>query len=95
MKKILLSIAAVSALAAATVPAAVMAQPINQRDNQIERRIDHGLRDGSLTRTEAYRLRDQLRDTVRLEHRYRANGLNNWERADLDRRFDRINAQLH
>ncbi|MDB5458229.1 MAG: hypothetical protein JWP92_3814 [Caulobacter sp.] len=95
MKKILLSIVAVSALAATTVPAAVMAQPIRQRDDQIERRIDRGLRDGSLTRNEAARLHAQLRDTVRLEYRYRSNGLNGWERADLDRRFDRITAQLH
>lgn len=93
MKKILISIAAVSAIAAA-VPAVASAQPINQRQDQLERRIDIGLRNGSLTRSEAYRLRAELRETERLEHRYRRNGLSNWERADLDRRFDRISAQV-
>ena len=94
MKKILIPIVAVSALAAATVPAVASAQSINQRQDQLERRIDVGLRNGSLTRNEAYRLRGELRETARLEARYRRGGLSGWERADLDRRFDRINAQI-
>jgi hypothetical protein len=94
MKKILISIAAVSALAAATVPAVASAQSINQRQDQLERRIDMGLRNGSLSRGEAYRLRAELRDAARLESRYRRGGLSGWERADLDRRFDRISAQI-
>ncbi|MET3667011.1 hypothetical protein [Caulobacter sp. 1776] len=94
MKKILISIAAVSALAAATVPAVASAQPIDQREAQLDRRIDIGLRNGSLTRGEAYRLRAELRDIDRLEYRYRRDGLNGWERADLDRRLDRISAQV-
>jgi opacity protein-like surface antigen len=94
MKKILIPIVTVSALAAATLPAVASAQPINQRQHQMERRIDIGLRNGSLTRSEAYRLRAELRETERLEQRYRRGGLSGWERADLDRRFDRINAQI-
>ncbi len=94
MKKILIPIVTVSALAAAALPAVASAQPINQRQDQLERRIDMGLRNGSLTRSEAYRLRAELRDTERLEHRYRRNGLSGWERADLDRRFDRISSQV-
>lgn len=95
MKKILLSITAVSALAAATaVPAIASAQSINQRQAMLERRIDQGLRNGSLTRNEAYRLRGELREAARLEHHYRRGGLSNWERADLDRRFDRISTQI-
>jgi hypothetical protein len=94
MKKILISIAAVSALAAATAPAIASAQSINDRQAQLDRRIDMGVRNGSLTRSEAYRLRGQLRDTARLERDYRRGGLSGWERADLDRRFDRISAQV-
>lgn len=94
MKKILIPIVAVSALAAATIPAAASAQSINQRQDMLERRIDVGLRNGSLTRSEAYRLRAELRQTARLEHDYRRGGLSRWERADLDRRFDRISAQI-
>lgn len=67
---------------------------INERQANLDRRIDMGLRNGSLTRTEAYRLRSEFRDIARMEDRYRRNGLNNWERADLDRRFDRLAAQI-
>lgn len=94
MKKILIPIVAVSALAAATVPAAASAQSINDRQDRLERRIDRGLYNGTLTRHEAYRLRAELREAARLEHRYRRDGLSRWERADLDRRFDRISAQI-
>lgn len=94
MKKILIPIVAVSALAAATVPAVASAQSINQRQDQLDRRIDMGVRNGSLSRSEAYRLRADLRETARLEARYRRGGLSGWERADLDRRFDRISAQI-
>jgi hypothetical protein len=95
MNKFMLSITAVSALAAATViPAVASAQSINQRQAMLERRIDQGLRNGSLSRGEAYRLNTQLRETARLESRYRRGGLSGWERADLDRRFDRISAAI-
>jgi hypothetical protein len=94
MKKILIPIVAVSALAAATVPAVASAQSINQRQDQLERRIDMGVRNHSLTRSEAARLRTDLRQTARLEAQYRRGGLSGWERADLDRRFDRISAKI-
>ncbi|MET0336641.1 MAG: hypothetical protein ABW063_02660, partial [Caulobacter sp.] len=66
----------------------------NQRQANIDRRIDQGVRSGQLTRNEAFRLRAEFRDLNRLEDRYRRNGLNNWERADLDRRFDRLAATV-
>lgn len=94
MKKIIIPIVAVSALAAATVPAAAMAQPINQRQAMLEQRIDRGVRTGDLNRHEARRLQGELREVARLENRYRRGGLNGWERADLDRRLDRISAQI-
>ncbi|WP_269716075.1 hypothetical protein [Caulobacter sp. NIBR2454] len=95
MKKILLSIVAVSALAATTVPAMAQSwQSINNRQANLDRRIDQGVRNGQITRSEAYRLRAEFRDLNRLENRYRRGGLNNWERADLDRRFDRLAAAV-
>jgi len=68
--------------------------PINARQAQLEHRIDRGVQTGQLDRREAWRLRQEFRDIARLESRYRANGLSNWERADLDRRFDRLAAQI-
>lgn len=67
---------------------------IDQRQAHLDRRIDQGLRNGSLTRREAWRLRAEFRDIARLEARYRVNGLSGWERADLDRRFDQLSAQI-
>ena len=67
---------------------------INERQAQLDRRIDRGVRDGTLSRREAYRLRGEFRQIARLEASYRSNGLNGRERADLDRRFDNLSAQI-
>ena len=37
---------------------------------------------------------DQSRQIAQLEARYRVNGLSQWERVDLDRRFDRLETQI-
>ena len=96
MKKILISVLAVSALTAAAAPAmAAPWQNINQRQAQLDRRIDQGVRTGQLTRNEAYRLRSEFRQIARLEARYRqTGGLQGWERADLDRRFDVLSRKI-
>jgi TolA-binding protein len=92
MKKILISLIAASALAGAAKPAA--AQPINQRQADVERRIDMGLRNHSLSHREASRLRAEAQQIQRLEYRYRRDGLSRWERADLDRRLDVLSRQI-
>ena len=67
---------------------------INQRQAQLDHRIDQGVRNGTLNRREAYRLRGEFNQIARLEANYRVNGLNGWERADLDRRFDLLSARI-
>ena len=96
MKKILIPLMAASALTVVAAPAfAEPWQNINQRQAQLDRRIDQGVRNGSLTRGEAVRLRAEFRDIARLEARYRSTGgLQAWERQDLDRRFDRLSARI-
>ena len=94
MKKIAILIAGLG-VAAATIPAASAQQGwwgINQRQAQLDRRIDQGVRRGQLTRPEAMRLRSEFRGLVNLEYRYRRSGggLNMAERRDLDRRFDML-----
>ena len=69
-------------------------QSINQRQQRLDWRIERGLRDGSLSQREARRLREDFREIAYLEMRYRADGLSGWERADLDRRFDRLEYQV-
>ncbi len=68
--------------------------PINQRQRNLDARIDAGVRDGSLSRREAVRLRSEFADIARLEANYRRDGLSMRERTDLDRRFDRLSGQI-
>lgn len=104
MKKILLSVAVASALAAA-LPAA--AQPYGPPDRgpaherqiaqgeNLQWRIDRAERDGRIGHRTAQRLRDQLRVADRLARGYRRDGvLSRWERADLDRRYDAVSDSL-
>ena len=87
-------------IAAATVPAVATAQnyggwqTVSSRQANLDRRIDMGIRNRSLTRAEATRLRTELRQIVRLEGRYRQGGLSMSERRDLDRRFDALSARV-
>ncbi len=69
-------------------------QPINLRQANLDRRIDQGVRNGQLNRREATRLRGEFNALARLEVNYRRGGLTAWERNDLDRRFDRLSAQV-
>ena len=69
-------------------------QNINQRQRALDARIDAGLRDRSLSRTEAYRLRAEFQQIARIEQDYRRNGLSQAERRDLDRRFDRLSYRV-
>lgn len=96
MKKLAIALVAASALAATAAPAlAAPWQNINQRQAQLDRRIDQGVRSGELTRREAANLRQEFRGISRLESRYRATrGLQAWERVDLDRRFNVLSAKI-
>jgi hypothetical protein len=95
MKKLLAMAVAASALAIAAPASAQAWQSINQRQANLDARIDAGVRDGSLSRSEAVRLRGEFNDLVRLEARYRSSyGLSMAERADLDRRFDSLSSQI-
>ena len=69
-------------------------QNINQRQANLDRRIDQGVRTGAISRREAVRLRSEFNAILRLEASYRRGGLTQWERTDLDRRFDRLSAQI-
>lgn len=98
MKKLIVAIASVATLGSAVAvaaPASAQAwQNINQRQANLDRRIDMGVRNGTLTRREAFQLRREFQDLQRLETRYRRNGLSAWERNDLNRRFDGLSARI-
>jgi hypothetical protein len=107
MKKVLLSLAAVSAIA---VAAPAVAQPygnaygynnhrdtrvaINQRQNTLAHKIDNAARRGDLQRGEAYSLMGELRQIEAIEQRYRAGGLNRWERDEIEKRLSQLQSRL-
>lgn len=62
---------------------------------QLAQRIERAAQRHQISYREAANLRAELRNAQQLENRYRRDGrLSGWERADLDRRFDRIAMQL-
>jgi hypothetical protein len=106
MKKFVSVLLAASALLAA---APALAQPVpgggyergynreGVRDDlrQIERRIERGRADRSLSRREAERLSVAVQDIRRLERRYYMDGrLNRAERQDLENRVERLKRQV-
>lgn len=95
MKRVIVSLLSVAALAGATAPAFAQPgrfgdwQPLSVRQDRIERRIDQGVRSGELTRNEAVGLRTEFRGLLRLEARYESDGrLSRFERNDLQHRYD-------
>ena len=99
MNKLTLMIAGLGIIAGA-VPSVASAQgngnwqTINQRQDNLDRRIDQGIRNGSLKRNEANRLRGEFQQIAQLEQRYRRGGLSVGERRDLDRRFDALSSRI-
>ncbi|MGK6356151.1 hypothetical protein ACMGDH_13120 [Sphingomonas sp. DT-207] len=109
MKKFALLVAGLGIAAAALPATAASAAPapahgyyqsgwqnINARQARLDAKIDQGIRSGALSRREASRLRNDFRGLARLEAQYRhsGRGLSLAERRDLDRRFDRLAAQI-
>ncbi|HEX6375619.1 MAG TPA: hypothetical protein VFZ91_07845 [Allosphingosinicella sp.] len=94
MNKVLLSMAALGALAAAAPVAAQYANVnaggtvgVSNRIAQLESRLQAGIQAGVIDRTEARMLRTELRQLRRLERQYSYNGLTQAERADLRQRL--------
>lgn len=92
-----LGLAAPNFALAAPGPGPAPWMSINQREAVLDARIDAGVRNRSLTQAEAASLRQQLTSLENLEASYRASrgGLDDSERADLDRRFDALSAGIH
>ncbi|HEX8379442.1 MAG TPA: hypothetical protein VF619_02695 [Allosphingosinicella sp.] len=98
MNKILLSMAAVSAIAVAAPAAAQTGYGYNNvnagggvgisnRIAQLDARVQAAIQTGEIDRTEARNLRMQVRQLQRLERQYSLNGLTQSERQDLQQRL--------
>lgn len=94
MRPLAIAVSAVALLGAASAADAQSWASINQRQRLLDDRIDAGVRNGQLTRAEASGARAEFRDIAALEARYRRGGLSSWERADLDKRFDRLSDRI-
>jgi len=100
MNKTILTLLAAASLAGAAAPAFAQGprpsdwQPLAQRQDKIEQRIDQGMRSGQLTRREGRELRNQFHSLLRLEARYQRDGLNFRERADLQHRYDALSQRV-
>lgn len=108
MKKIILTLAAVSALTATAAsaqphrndrdfgrpPITVPGVSVDARQAMIAQRIDRGQRNGAITRREAVRLNADLREIARIEAGFRRSrpGLTRSEVAHLEVRLDRLAA---
>lgn len=95
MKKIILTIAAVSILGIGA-PAVAQSRGSNF-DNRIENlrdQIQRGIRRGTISRNEAQPLRERLQRLDRLERRYSYGGFSGQERNDLRQRIQRLRQQI-
>jgi type II secretory pathway pseudopilin PulG len=92
MKKLLTVAIAASALTAA-VPALAQSY-LDDRASQADQRIDNGESDGSLSVTQADDLRARLHDIERQQDNYRADGMANWQRRELNQRYDNLSSDI-
>lgn len=95
MRKFLMTMAAVSALSVG-VPAAAQNAGVNVRARiqQLETRLDAGIRSRAITRREAMPLRSQLLQLTQLERQYAVGGFNGRETADLQQRIQGLRRDL-
>jgi hypothetical protein len=95
MKKIIMTMAAISAL---SIGAPAAAQSLGfggqVRVQQLQTQLQAGIQAGAISRREAMPLREQLRQLVRLEQVYARGGISGRERADLQHRTNTLRQQI-
>jgi len=68
---------------------------IDQRQAELNRDIQIGIRRGQISPSEARQLTRESNEIARLEARYRYNGLSGWERGDLNGRLGHLQAAIN
>ena len=64
------------------------------RIDQLRMRLQAGVQNGAISRSEAAPIRNQIRQINQLERQYAVNGLSGQERADLQQRIRMVRQQL-
>lgn len=96
----LIPLALAAALAAAALPALAQSsapaswKPLNVRQDQVAEEIAGGVDSGRLSDLQARDLRDQFKGLLNLEDQYRKSGLTDAQRADLEARYDTLEARI-
>jgi len=99
MRNSLIALAAGGALAVFALPAIAQTyedtSSLTAREDGIRDRIDDGVRVGDLTYRQADQLRSELRQIVRLDSRYRYEGMDGSQVNDLNSRLDLLDSRLN
>jgi hypothetical protein len=99
MIRTVLAFAAVASLAATAAPAFAQSapaswKPLPQRQDQVAAEIASGVDSGALSDLQARDLRDQFKGLLDLEDQYRKTGLTQAQQADLQARYDTLEARI-
>ena len=95
MKKTLMTIAALSALASAAPGIAQnRGGNLDNRIDALQSQLQQGVQRGTITRNEAQPLRERLRQLERLERQYSRGGFSRSEQQDLQRRIQTLRQQI-
>ena len=94
MRKIIMAMAAGSALAMAAPAAAQYARGADMRIDQLQAEIQTGVRAGTIRRDDARTLREHQRVLRQTERTYALNGFTRAERQDLQNRIQNLRRQI-
>jgi len=104
MTRILVALTAAASLAGAAAPALAQTlstqaapeswKPLPQRQDQVAAQIADGVESGALSELQARDLRDQFKGLLNLEDDYSKTGLTAAQRADLQARYDTLEARI-
>lgn len=101
MNRTLISAFAAAALAASVAPAFAQGSrpadglPLQVRADMVAQQISDGVETGKLTDLQAKALRDQFKGLLNLEDDYVKTGMTVAQRADLQARYDTLEARIH
>lgn len=69
-------------------------KPLHQRQDDVAASIADGVNSGALSEPTAHGLRDQFKGLLNLEDEYRKTGLTPAQQADLQARYDTLEARI-
>jgi hypothetical protein len=99
MIRTLIAIAVAASLAGAAAPALAQSapaswKPLPERQDQIAAEIADGVDTGALSDLQARDLRDQFKGLLDLQDQYSKSGLTRAQQADLQERYDTLEARI-